>query len=459
MLVIEISKETLSDLLSLGESETIEFKESFGDSAIEAIGSFANARGGLLIVGVNDFGDILGISIGKKTVEDISNRIQEATDPRLQPSIYIVKYGKVNVIVIQISTVTGVPVSVRGRYFRRAGKTVQRMSHEEIMQRMVASTGLSWDAIPESNSNLADLDPEKIDRFVQALKEKGRLSIPTQATNEEVLRKLELIKDAIPTRAALLLFGVNPESFFSSAFLKIGRFRSPTHIVDDREIHGTVIDQLDSAMSWFKERLATEFIITDKPEREVHWEYPLAAIREAVTNAVCHRDYRSLAHPQIRLYDDRLEIWNPGSLPAALTPEALFSEHDSMPRNRKIAEAFFYAGFIERWGSGTLRMAEELQTAKLPAPEFLSEPGRFRVIFYKELLTEERLRKMELSARQVKAVLYVKEHGSISNSEYQKIAEVSERTATRDLNFLKSKNIFLTKGSSGRGTVYKLKAP
>lgn len=150
---------------------------------------------------------------------------------------------------------------------------------------------------------------------------------------------------------------------------------------------------------------------------------------------------------------------NPGSLPAALTPEALFSEHDSMPRNRKIAEAFFYAGFIERWGSGTLRMAEELQAAKLPPPEFLSESGRFLVIFYKESLTEERLRKMELSVRQIKAVFYVKEHGSISNTEYQQLAEVSKRTATRDLNVLKSKDILMIDGSTGKGTVYKLKGP
>lgn len=457
--MIEISKEKLSDLIALGESETVEFKESFGDEALEAIGAFANARGGIVIIGVKNSGDIIGFQIGKKTLEDISNRIQEATDPRLQPSITIIQYGKKNIVLIQISTVTGVPVSVRGRYFRRAGKTVQRMSHEEIMQRMVASTGLSWDAIVEPTSTFSDLNPEKIGRFVQALKTKGRLSIPAQATDEEVLRKLDLIKDNIPTRAALLLFGLSPESFFSSAFLKIGRFRSPTHIVDDREIHGTIIDQLDGAMGWFKEKLSTEFIITDRPEREVNWEYPLEAIREAVTNTVCHRDYRSLAHAQIRLYDDRLEIWNPGSLPAALTPDSLFSEHDSMPRNRKIAESFFYAGFIERWGSGTLRMAEELKSAKLPSPEFLSESGRFRVIFYKELLTEERLSKMELSARQIKAVFYVKEHGSISNSEYQKIAQVSERTSTRDLNFLKSKDIFITDGSAGRGTVYKLKTP
>ncbi|HEX4044920.1 MAG TPA: ATP-binding protein, partial [Gammaproteobacteria bacterium] len=268
-----------------------------------------------------------------------------------------------------------------------------------------------------------------------------------------------LMRNELPTRAALLLFGKNPNAFFPSAFLKIGRFRSLTHIVDDREVHGALPKQLDEALNWFRERLETEFIIKGKAEREVHWEYPLNAIREALVNVLCHRDYTSLAHSQIRLYDDHLDIWNAGSLPPALTPEVLFQEHDSMPRNRKIADAFFYLGFIERWGSGTLRIVEELLAAKLPAPQFISESGRFRVTFYKEFLTEEHLKKIGLSKRQIKAVSYAKEHGSISNSEYQEIAKVSQRTATRDLNFLKLKDIFISEGSTGRGTLYKLKAP
>lgn len=375
LIVIDIETSKLLDLIALGESETVEFKESFGDESLESIASFANARGGILFIGVRNSGDICGVQIGKKSIEDIANRIQEATDPRLQPSISVVKYENKNIIVIQISSVAGTPVSMRGRYFRRSGRTRQRMSHEEIMQRMIVSTGLSWDAIIESSATLTDLDVNQINRFVKTLKEKGRLAIPEQATDQEVLRKLELIKDGAPTRAAILLFCNNPESYYSSAFLKIGRFRSPTQIVDDREIHGCLITQLDGAMSWFRERLETEFVITGKPGREVHWEYPLEAIREGITNVICHRDYNSLAHSQIRLYDDHLEFRNVGSLPAALSLEALFHDHDSMPRNRKIAEAFYYAGFIERWGSGTLRMADELKAANLPPPLFESCPS------------------------------------------------------------------------------------
>jgi ATP-dependent DNA helicase RecG len=455
---MEITTGELLTLIESGESEITEFKESFGDEALETIGAFANARGGTLLVGVKDSGNVCGVQVGKKTIEDIANRIQVTTDPRLQPSVSINELDKKKIIVIDVSSGTGVPISVRGRYFRRVGRSNQRMSHEEIMQRMIASTGLSWDANIEPTSTLEDIDFNRVSIFVKTIKEKGRFPIPDNVSDQGVLRKLELIRDAVPTRAALLLFGNNPNAFFPSAFLKIGRFRSPTHIVDDREIHGVLSDQIDGALSWFRERLETEFIIQGKAQREVRWEYPLNAVREAIINVLCHRDYTSLAHSQIRLYDDHLDIWNAGGLPPALTTEALFQEHDSMPRNRKIADAFFYSGLIERWGSGTLRIAEELHAAKLPAPHFVSDSGRFRVTFYKEL-TEEQFKKLELTPRQVKAVLYVKEHGRISNSEYQAVANVSERTATRELQLLKSKNILISEGSTGRGTVYKLKPP
>lgn len=455
--MLEVTTDRLLESISAGESEILEFKESFGDKALEAISAFANSRGGTLLIGVKDSGEICGVQIGKKTLEDIANRIQEATDPRLQPLLSIIEHGKKSVIVIKIATGTGAPISVRGRYFRRSGRTNQRMSHEEIMQRMVASTGLSWDAFVEPAATLGDLDAKLIKRFMEAVKKLGRRPLPESSAYYEFLRKMDLIRDESPTRAALLLFGKNPESYFPSAFVKMGRFRSPTLIVDDREAHGPLLEQLDVAMGWFRERLETTFVISGKPERDVLWEYPLSAIREAVTNVLCHRDYTGPAHSQIRLYDNRLEIWNAGGLPPSLTPDLLLREHDSIPRNRKIAEAFFYAGLIERWGSGTTRMVEELETVGMPLPTFTSEPGRFRLTFHREMLTEDRLKNMGLSERQILAVTYTKEHKTISNTDYQMIAKVSKRTASRELNELKLKDILVAEGAGGRGTIYRLK--
>lgn len=452
---MEINAEKLLTLITQGESETIEFKESFGDETLETIGSFSNARGGIIFLGVKDSGEICGFKLGNNNLEEIANKIQATTDPRLQPSISTCQVGDKHVIVIKVRLRTGAPISVRGRYFRRVGRTNQRMSHEEIMQEMISSSGQSWDAFLETGAGLDHLDANLINLFIQNVRKVGRRPVPEQVTGHEYLRKFGLIQDSTPTRAALLLFGKDPEHFFSSAFLKIGRFRTPIHIVDDREAHGPLLTQLDLAMGWFRDRLTTEFGFIGKVQREVYWEYPLNAIREAIINVLCHRDYASAAHSQIRLYDNQLEIWNPGALPPSLTPELLLSEHDSIPRNRKIAEAFFHMGLIERWGSGTIRIASELQSSGHPIPKFESAMERFNVVFYKQIP------KMEfavegLSKRQLLAMEYIRKHGSISNAEFQEISGMSRRTCLRELNDLKSNNILIIKQEQGRSVKYYL---
>lgn len=249
--MIEVNPENISEVIAGGESETIEFKTSFNDESIEAVGAFSNSRGGSVFIGIGNSGEICGYQIGNKTIEDIANRIQEATDPRLQPYISIVTPAcmEKKIVVIQVPPAAGTPISVRGRYFRRTGKTNQRMSHEEIMKRMVDSVGLSWDAIVENGASPDDLDSNLIKRFIKSMNELKRRPIPEQTSDHEVLRKLEFVRDGSPTRAALLLFGKNPGFYFSSAFLKMGRFRSPTLIVDDHEVHGSLINQLDESTS------------------------------------------------------------------------------------------------------------------------------------------------------------------------------------------------------------------
>lgn len=450
----------LAEFLQQGESEILEFKTAFNEDVLESIGAFANARGGAVLVGVEDAGTVRGIQIGRKTLEDWANRIQAATDPRLQPSISKLEHNGKTVVAIAIEPAAGVPVSVRGRYFRRVGRTNQRMSHQEIMQRMILGSGLSWDAVIELEASWDDLDPDKIQKFMAAVRRTGRRPIPEGTSEREFLEKLELLKDDHPTRAALLLFGKQPTSYFPSAFLKIGRFRSPILIVDDREVEGTLLEQVDEAMSWFRERLQTKFVITGKPQRDVIWEYPLEAVREAIINAICHRDYASPINIQIRLYDDRLAVWNPGGLPFPLTPADLLHEHASIPRNRKVAEAFFYVKLIEQWGSGTTRMAAALQEAGLPAPEFdVSTAGLFRLNLHQDPFTEERLQSLGLNERQKRAVIYVREHGKIGNTEYQHMERVSERTASRDLAVLVQLGILAPSGPKGRGVVYSLKNP
>ena len=454
----------LLQLIAVGESEQIEFKESFGDEALETVGAFANTHGGTLLIGVKDNGKINGTQIGKKTLEDLANRILESTDPRVQPSITKASCQGHSLIILQITPSSGAPVSVRGRYFCRIGRTNQRMGHQEIMRRMTAATGISWDAVLVPDTTLADLDAEQLKHFIQAIKAKGRLPVPDNASPIDVLRKLKLIKNDTLTRAALLLFNKNPDDWFPSAFLKIGRFRSPTLIVNDLEAHGPLMEQVESATNWFREKFETEFIITGNPQREVLWEYPLKAVREAIINVVCHRDYTSAAHSQIRLHDDRLEIWNAGGLPSSLTLEELFQEHDSVPRNPKIAEAFFVAGFIERWGSGTVSIAEELENAGLTKPKFESHSGKFRLTLFKKqraasLMTVDLSSSTEYSSsREIRILQILAAENFLSLQTIidrlgQEDSSVASRTIRDNLTRLKKHGHISSKGR-GRGSVW-----
>lgn len=161
---------------------------------------------------------------------------------------------------------------------------------------------------------------------------------------------------------------------------------------------------------------------------------------------------------EIRLSDERLTIWNPGNLPTGIRVEDLKKpEHPSVRRNPLLADAFFYAGLIERWGTGTTRIVRLCHEGGLLEPEFVAEPFSFQVLFLKDPYTPERLRARGLNERQVRAVLHVKEHGTISNRDYQALTGASKPTATRDLNELVVSGVLRREGEHGRGTRYLLK--
>ena len=368
----------IAKVIKSGESETVEFKESFTREALESLSAFANTKGGVVLIGVNDKGAVIGTKTEQSVLKDIANQIDQSTG--LQPSIKAIRVDGKNIILIQIPESKVKPVMHRGRAYRRVGSTTRQMSVAELTRLVLDHVGVTWDSLPEPRAKISDISTPKIKAFIRKANEVGRRPIPTSIAIPDLLNKLDLMKDSKLTRAAVLLFGKNPQKFYSQAFIKIGRFRSETFIVDDREVEGTLFDQVENTMLYFRDRLQTEFRMTGKPQRDVIWEYPLDALREAVTNAICHRDYSETSHTQIRLYDDRILVWNPGDLPHNLSVEKLKKEHRSFPRNKLMAKMFFYVGLIEQWGSGVMKMIEETKAAGHPEP-ILEEDQGFKVIF------------------------------------------------------------------------------
>jgi ATP-dependent DNA helicase RecG len=457
----------LATLTSGSESETLEFKESFDSKVLETIGAFANANGGTILIGVRDDGHINGIVIGSNSLEEWAQKMQAKIQPRFLPSITTHKHGGRTVAVITVERADSL-ISVDGRFFKRVGKTNQVMSPEELRQRLVATGNSTWDRQIEKNATMEDLDSQAVDDFIFRVRECGRKVVPKKESAATTLRKLGLVENGCPTRAALLLLGSNPQRIFMSAYIKAGRFKSPTDIIDDKEFHGTLFQQLDDTMAWFRDRLQMRILIGSKKlpglpqgklaERQDVWEYPLDALREAMANALCHRDYFSGAAIMVRLYDDHLTISNPGPLFYKLSADDLLREHDSYPPNKLIAESFFNVGLIERWGGGTLLIADALNAQGQSPPVFdAASPYTFKLtVFTLAHKQKSEIEKMGLNERQLQALDYLRKNQTITSAIFQELFDASKPTATRDLSELVNKGLIIREGKTGKGTNYRM---
>ena len=448
----------LPDLIKTGESNTVELKEKFDEQTIESAVAFANTKGGIIFIGVSDKNNIKGIKVGKETLNQWANQISQSTDPRIIPELEKIKVDEKTVIAVKIKENPIKPISKKGRCLKRVDSSNRAMSAQEVAQMHLHSTGMSWDKYPAKDAKLSDIDIEKVKRYIHKAKETGRKKIGDDEEPMQVLEKMSLITEGQPTWAAILLFSRLTNKFISQAAIHCGRFKERNIVIDDRMIVGTVFEQIEEAMDFIRKNINVEFVMTGRPQREQKWDYPLEALREALVNAICHRDYTIFSNIEVRIYDDKLIIRSPGFLPYGITLEELYKPHSSTLRNKGLAEVLYDTELIERWGSGIEKIQQHCLDAGLPEPIFEEYQG-FQVVFRKDVYDEEYLRSLNLNERQIKAVMYVKEKGQITNKEYQEVCATSKRTASRDLLDLVSSGFFEQIGTTGTGTAYILKGP
>jgi ATP-dependent DNA helicase RecG len=225
-------------------------------------------------------------------------------------------------------------------------------------------------------------------------------------------------------------------------------------VLDDRMVMGTIIEQVNDAMEFIRKNIRVAFVMTGEPERRQVWDYPVEALREAVINAVCHRDYTISSAVEVRILKDSLKVWSPGRLAPGITLPELFTSHASVLRNKGIAQILYDIGWIERWGSGIQKMRSASAEAGLPEPVFQEDQG-FSVIFRKDVFSAEYLAQMKLNERQLQAIPYLRKQGSISKREYQDLVLVSARTALYDLTALVNKGVLVRVGT-GKSSRYSL---
>jgi ATP-dependent DNA helicase RecG len=269
-------------------------------------------------------------------------------------------------------------------------------------------------------------------------------------------KKLRLTENGQLKRAALILFAKEPAKFYPNTFVKIGRFGKDDADLKFQETEeANLILLLQAVLNQLNHKFLTRPIEFEGMQRLEKSEYPTPALREIILNALVHRNYMG-SPTQIRVYDNKINFWNEGTLPEGLTFEASKGFHTSRPRNVLIADVCFKGGFIDSWGRGTLKIYDACKEAELPEPEIKEFQGGFLVTLFKDNLTEDQLAKLGLNDRQLKAVNFVREKGKIRNKEYQELNETSDRTALRDLENLTELNIFVKDGEK-KGTSYKLK--
>jgi ATP-dependent DNA helicase RecG len=434
------------------EGQTVERKESLGErrEIVETCAAFASAQGGRIYIGVRDNGAVVGVQIGKGTLEGLANDIAQNTVPKLVPAITTVQEASHTMIVVEVVENPTKPVSAYGRAYRRSGRTNQVLSLDEAAEMYLQGRGRTWDYTVVPEAGLNDLDLGRVKRFVEHARAARRLEVKPDTPAERVLRQLKLVRDSKPSVAGVLLFGRSPTQFLPQATVRCARFKGETEVtfLDMQVVGGTVIEQVEAVMEFARRNLAMAAKIEGALERKETWEYPLVALREAVINAVCHRDYASAASVQLRIFDDRLEVWNPGGLPPELSVSDLRVSHASIPRNKLIADAFFLIGYVEQFGTGTQRMIGLLQQAGLPEPEFESREHFFRVLFRKPVPIEQQFAHSDLNSRQIIALRTLEKSKRITRKEYEALTGASDVTAKRDLTDLVNKRVLVRRGAT-----------
>ena len=355
------------------ENQNIEWKESWKDEYLKWICGFANAEGGTLVIGKNDKGVAVGVSNAAKLLEDLPNKIRDVLG--VMADVRLVKEAGKELVEVRVAPYPS-PISCRGEYHYRSGSTKQELKGAALDRFILRKYGRTWDSAPFPHVTVKDLSKPAMALFKKLAKESQRLEPGLLRCSASVLiEKLGLIEGSYLKRAALLLFHPEPDRFFTGAFVKIGYFRGDVDLIYHDEVHGDLFTQVQKTMELLLIKYLKAAISYRGIQRIESYPVPREALREALLNALIHRDYANTAPIQIRVYDDRLCIWNPGVLPESWTVRKLFSQHSSCPYNPLIANAFFRAGEIEAWGRGVQRIVNTCKEAGLPKPTVTYDPS------------------------------------------------------------------------------------
>ena len=369
--------EDLALILNKGKSYTVEFKESADKSIADEACAFANASGGKIYVGISDQGKV----VGADTSNAARSRLQDTIN-KIEPRLAINVEAYENLMVVDIPEGTNKPYSSSNGFFLRSGPNSQKLDRNGIFEFLQTEGKVIYDYIIDDNYPITDNFNEA--EYLDFLK---KAKISDVLPREVMLKNLSCADVAVNgilsyTNAGLLFFRDNSENVrfdFSHVVCVLYKGTNKVYIIDAKHLNGGTIENIDNSIVFLKRNLRLGYEINGLSRRNI-LELPEDALREAVTNAVCHRDnFEKGARVMVEIFDDRVEITNPGGAPKGITKENFGTT--SIARNPVTASLLHRAGYIERMGTGISRMNYAMKSAGLSNPIFEMEGHFFKVIF------------------------------------------------------------------------------
>jgi predicted HTH transcriptional regulator len=392
---------TLADLLSRPEGRTLEFKrqEVSLDKALRTLVAFANTAGGTLVLGVDDDGTPRGVDNVKMQEERFASAISDGIDPPLAPDLKPVHHEGVDLLLIRVPRFPG-PFYLRAEgpeagVYIRVGSTNRRASDAQREEMRRLATAQAFDERPCLGTTLGDVDLKAIETTFRAV---GReIGDPDLETLGILVRHGD---ECIPSNGGIIVFGQDAarNRFFPAAHFRCARFlgTNKANILDRLDIEGSVLAGLDEVQRFIRRNTRMAARIGSVRRKDVP-EYPPIALREVLANAVAHADYSQRGMPlRVQIYDDRLEVENPGGWPIGFSEED-FKDGISRVRNPVIARVLHELDIIEGWGSGYERVRDACQQGGYPIPDWHETGPVLRVRFAPHREVAEHFAQMDIA--------------------------------------------------------------
>jgi ATP-dependent DNA helicase RecG len=446
-----MTEKEIKSILKKGEGLSAEFKSSFNTETIETLVAFANTNGGSVILGISNELKVVGVSINAESIQNWLNEIKIKTTPGIMPEAELVTVAFKQIVVFSIQEFPIKPVAFKGKYYKRVANSNHLLTTSEVVNMHLQSFNTSWDYHTNNQFSIKDISFEKVQNAIDKLNQTG-----SHITEDPLsfLIKYDLVREGLITNAAYLMFK-KADSVLTT--IELGRFQTEIVIKDTARTKADILTQIEQVIDFVRKHINKEVIITGEPQNTQKWQYPLEAIREIVMNMIVHRDYRSSSDSIVKVFNNKIEFYNPGRLPDNITIEDLLSNnYKSTPRNKLIADFCKNLGLIEKYGSGIRRIVNYFKAENLPIPVFQNISDGFMVtVFGREdinvtdYVTDNVTD--NVTDRSSLIISLINSNNKISTSEIARIMNVNKRTILREIELLKQNGLLKRVGSEKGG--------